>query len=445
MKKIITVFLLISIILTAFIPTTLAGSGDIIGYARYTDISAYINHYPITSYNINDYTVVVAEELRNYGFDIAWDGNSRAISITRNSLATEIVPYSTVYKYSSLAGKEYVPYLETDIKTYVNGNFVESFNINGQTCIYIDSLAPYGEVAWVPEARAIKVRIEGLPMKEYEPLAEAPVTMMYAPDGRTLVVNNSEVEAYKNVGWFENKSDVTAMLVSSDRRCIEVYKSEVSAYVAQGWSPVQANTIDPAKPMVCLTFDDGPKAATTNRILDALEFYNARATFFVLGSLAERYPEVLVKMRDIGCQIGNHTYDHPRLTKLSSQNITSQLNRTSQIVVNATGVTPAVMRPPYGAYNKTVSSVAGAPLVLWSIDTLDWKSRNATSVTNAVLSKVKDGDIILMHDIYTSTADAAEAIIPALIQRGFQLVTVAELAYYKNKPMSAGSTYSRIR
>jgi len=322
---------------------------------------------------------------------------------------------------------------------------VESFNINGQTCIYIDSLAPYGKVAWVPEVRAIKLWLEGLPMKAYEPLTEAPVTIMYAPDGRTLVVENSEVEAYKNVGWFENKSDVTAVLVSSDKRRIEVYKAEVEAYIAQGWTPVQANTIDPAKPMVAVTFDDGPKPATTNRILDTLEFYNACATFFVLGSLAEGNAGVLLKMKELGCQIGNHTYDHPQLTKLSSQKISSQLGRTSEIIANITGANPTAIRPPYGAYNKTVSSVAGAPLILWSIDTLDWKSRNANSVIDAVMSKVKDGDIILMHDIYNSTATAAETIIPALIQRGFQLVTVDELAYYKNKPMSPGSAYSQIR
>lgn len=446
MKKFVTVFLLISIILTTLMPTALfAVSGDIIGYAKYTDISAYINHYPINSYNINDYTAVVAEDLRNYGFDVVWDGEARSLSVTRNDSATEILPYGNIYKYSSVAGREYVPYLETDIKTYVNGNAVESFNINGQTCIYIDSLAPYGNVVWVPEIRAIKLWIEGLPMKAFEYPEEAPVTVMYAPDGRTLVVDNSEVEAYKNVGWFENKSDVTAILVSADRRRIEVYKSEVEAYVAQGWSPVQASAIDPAKPMVAVTFDDGPKASTTGRILDTLQFYNARATFFVLGSLAEKNTDILCKMRDIGCQIGNHTYDHPKLTNLSSQNIASQISRTSQIVANATGVTPALVRPPYGSYNKTVSSAAGAPLILWSIDTLDWKSRNAASVTNEVLSKVRDGDIILMHDIYTSTADAADAIIPALIQRGFQLVTVSELAYYKNKALSSCSSYSQIR
>lgn len=446
MKKFITTFLLIIIIMTTLLPTTLlADNGSVLGYAKYTDIAAYINHYPIASYNINGYTAIVAEDLQNYGFNVVWDGEARTLSVTRNEEATEIVPYGNIYRYSALAGTDSIPYIQTDIKTYVNGSFVDGFNIDGKTCIYIDSLAPYGEVAWVPEIRAIKLWIEELPMKGYEPLAEAPVTMMYAPDGRTIVVNNSEVEAYKNVGWYVNKSDVTTTLVSKDKRRIVVYNAEVEEYIKQGWTPVQSSKIDPSKPMVAVTFDDGPNPKTTNRILDSLEFYNARATFFVLGSLAEKYPDVLVRMKGLGCQIGNHTYDHPQLTNISSQKASSQLTRTSDIIANITGTRPTAIRPPYGSYNSTVSSIAGAPLILWSIDTLDWKSRNAEKVINSVLPNVKDGDIILMHDIYTSTASAAESIIPALIGKGFQLVTVDELARYKNKTLSAGSAYSQIR
>lgn len=412
MKRIITIALLICVMFTTLVPTiSLAGNGDIIGYAKYTDISAYINHYPITSYNINDYTAIVAEDLENYGFDVVWDGNARALYITRDRYATNITPSGKVYQYSSVAGMDSIPYVESDIKAYVNGNLVKSFNINGRTCIYMESLADCGNVMWVPEIRAIKLWIEELPMKAYESLEEAPVTVMYSADGRSIVVEN----------W------------------------EVDAYLAQGWFCPQSSTIDPTKPMVALTFDDGPSANYTTRVLNALDRYNARATFFVLGSLAEKNPNALLKMKELGCQIGNHTYDHPRLTKLSSQEVSSQLNRTSDIIANIVGFRPTLIRPPYGEYNQSVSGVAGAPLILWSIDTRDWESRNAAAVIDSVMSGVKDGDIILMHDIYVSTAEAAEAIIPALIEKGYQLVTVNELAYYKGKVLSAGKAYSQIR
>ena len=412
MKKIIATLLLIVITMTMLIPTTsFSENGDIIGYAKYTDISAYINHYPITSYNINDYTVVVAEDLRNYGFNVVWDGNNRALYITKNPFAMDIIPGEKVYKYASVAGQNSHPYVETDIKTFVDGNWVESFNINGETCIYMDSLTPYGEVAWVPEIRAVKLWINGLPMKDFEYLEEAAVTKMYSRDGRTIIVDDSEIEAYKNVGWF----------------------------------PVQASGIDPTKPMVAITYDDGPNPDSTNRILDTLKFYNARATFFVLGSLAEKHPSVLLKMKEIGCQIGNHTYDHPKLTGLSAQNISAQINKASDIVANITGIRPTAVRPPYGSYNSTVSASAGAPLIIWSIDPRDWESRNAEAVISEVVPKVQDGDIVLMHDIYESTATASESIIPALLEKGFQLVTIDELAYYKNKPLTPGTAYSRIR
>ena len=267
---------------------------------------------------------------------------------------------------------------------------------------------------------------------------------LYSSDGREITVSTDEVEAYKNVGWFENKSDVTTTMFSMDRRQIVVYKSEIAAYVEQGWFPTQSSFIDPEQPMVAITFDDGPHPSTTGRILDTLELFNARATFFVLGNRATNYPEILSRMKDLGCQIGNHSYSHPQLTNLSSQNVYSQLSKTANIITNATGISPTVMRPPYGSYNSTVSSVAGTPLILWSIDTLDWQSRDATSVIESVLPIVQDGDIILLHDIYKSTATAAENIIPTLIARGFQLVTVDELAYYKNISLSPGSAYSKI-
>lgn len=425
--------------------TSFAEDKDVVGYAKYTDVSAYINHYPITTCNINDYSVVVAEDLRYYGFDVTFDSDAGTLFVTRDYTLTEILPYGTVYKYSSVAGLTYAPYTETDIKTYVDGNLVESFNIEGQIYIYFHSLKPYGEVVWDSESRTMKLWVEGLPTKEYADLEDAPVTRLYCANGSTIVVENSQVEEYTSLGWCKNKKDVMTTLVSKDKRSIEVYKSQVKDYMACGWLLRQEPVIDPAKPMIALTFDDGPNPSSTCRVLDTLQLHNARATFFVVGRLAEKYPDVLVRMNEIGCQVGNHTYDHPELIRISKGKIESQLAGTNNIITNATGIKPTVMRPPYGSYNQTVSSCAKTPIILWSIDTLDWKYRNATVVTNSVLSNVKDGDIILMHDIHDTTATAAENIVPALIERGFQLVTIDELAYYKNKTLLPGVAYSRIR
>lgn len=141
----------------------------------YSDISAYINHYPITSYNINGNTAVVAEDLQNYGFNIVWNAEERSLSITLNSNATEITPYGTVYKNSYRVGQKSYPYLETDIIAYVNGQRATSFNIDGKTCIYMEDLASCGEIMWVPEVRALKMWVANLPIRTYAAIEEAPI------------------------------------------------------------------------------------------------------------------------------------------------------------------------------------------------------------------------------------------------------------------------------
>lgn len=201
--------------------------------------------------------------------------------------------------------------------------------------------------------------------------------------------------------------------------------------------------IDPNKPMIALTFDDGP-AVGTARILDALEANGQAATFFVVGSNARIYQETLARADELGCEIGNHTYNHPNLTRCTVSEIQSEINSTNDYIRSATGHNATVMRPPYGANNETVRQTVGLPLILWSIDTRDWETRNTQSTINNVLNNVRDGDIILMHDIHASTVDAAVYLIPELVSRGYQLVTVSELAEYRGG-LTAGTNYYSIR
>lgn len=208
-----------------------------------------------------------------------------------------------------------------------------------------------------------------------------------------------------------------------------------------------AGNIDPTKPMLALTYDDGPSAHATPRILAALEKYNSRATFFMVGKQAEKRMDVVKKMEELGCEVANHTYDHTLMTKVPPEELASQLARTNQVVSDACGISPVLMRPCGGARSEAGMNIVGAismPAVLWSIDTLDWKTRDAQTTIQTVLEQAKDGDIILMHDLYDATADASEVLIPELVNRGFQLVTVSELASYRGG-MLPGHTYSRFR
>lgn len=202
--------------------------------------------------------------------------------------------------------------------------------------------------------------------------------------------------------------------------------------------------IDPSKPMVALTFDDGPSIYTP-RILNCLEEYGQAATFFVVGTNAARYGDYMRRAYEMGCEIGNHTYNHPDLTYLSSESIANEMNQTNQYIRRAIGIDATVTRTPGGSYNSTVCTSITTPIIMWSIDTLDWKTRDTYSTVNAVLNNVQDGDIVLMHDIHSPTIAAAEILIPELVRRGYQLVTVSELAEYRGNGMEAGSVYYSFR
>lgn len=199
--------------------------------------------------------------------------------------------------------------------------------------------------------------------------------------------------------------------------------------------------IDPNKPAVALTYDDGPHNTVTHDVLDVLEKYDAKATFFVVGSRVAYYPDCLKRASELGCEIGNHTYNHKILTSATNSEIASEISRTNNAVKNVTGKAPEIMRAPGGAYNSRVKSEVGMPLIQWSVDTLDWKNRNASSVIASVKRNTRDGSIILMHDLYGSTAEATETIVPWLVSEGYQLVTVSELMQLKGIDMNDGGVY----
>lgn len=180
--------------------------------------------------------------------------------------------------------------------------------------------------------------------------------------------------------------------------------------------------------MVALTFDDGPNPIATNAILDTLEQYNAKATFFDLGHLVEKYPDVVKREAALGCEVGSHSYDHKNFSKLTAAQITADVEKTAAAFQKALGQEPALFRPPYGACNDTVKKQIPMALCLWSVDTLDWKSRDAKAVVKAVKDAGDlDGKVILLHSIYSSTAEATAELVPYLQEQGYELVTVSRL------------------
>ena len=227
----------------------------------------------------------------------------------------------------------------------------------------------------------------------------------------------------------------------------ETAGGDAAAAEGQGETNAQetGRVIDPAKPMVALTFDDGPYAPVGNRIMDCLAQYDAKATFYVVGERVPSYTAELQRMVAEGHEIGNHTYSHKYLNKLNAAQIRQEIDRCADTVQAACGVRPVTVRLPGGNKNATVLATVQEPIVLWNVDTLDWKTRNAQKTVSAVLDHVQDGDIILMHELYQASGDAALQIIPELHNRGYQMVTVSEMAQYRRGGWQNGQVYYNMR
>lgn len=198
--------------------------------------------------------------------------------------------------------------------------------------------------------------------------------------------------------------------------------------------------IDPEQPMVAITYDDGPHPTITEQVLDALEENNAVATFFMLGENISGKEEFIKRSKNLGNELCSHSYDHPQLTKLSAKKIKKQMTDTDKLIEAAIGEKAPLMRPPFGDYNQTVRDNVGKPMILWTVDTLDWQHKDPEKTYEACMT-AKDGDIILMHDIQACSGEAASKIYKGLQEKGFQLVTVSEMYEARGQKFKDGGSY----
>lgn len=180
-------------------------------------------------------------------------------------------------------------------------------------------------------------------------------------------------------------------------------------------------------PRVALTFDDGPDASCTPRLLDGLKKRDIPATFFIQGKWIAGQEDLILRMHQEGHLIGNHTFDHVRLTAVSEQEALMQVVKTSNELYEITGEYPTYIRPPFGEWRDSLNCHVEMIPVLWSLDSRDWVLQDTDQITRRVLGSVEDGDIILMHDIFDTSVDAALAIADALVAEGYEFVTVDEL------------------
>ena len=203
---------------------------------------------------------------------------------------------------------------------------------------------------------------------------------------------------------------------------------------------IAMETMEPTKPVtpgdpnvkrIALTFDDGPHPKVTEQILNTLDKYHAKATFFMLGSRVKNYPDIARDVLARGHEIGNHTWNHPVLTKMPMEQVLKEYTSTANEIELALNQGATVFRPPYGATNDNINAQIPVPVVLWSIDTLDWKHRNSQLVLTYIKNNLHNNAIVLMHDIHQSTADGLDAVLAYLQSEGYEFVTVSEILPYR--------------
>lgn len=200
----------------------------------------------------------------------------------------------------------------------------------------------------------------------------------------------------------------------------------------------------PDGPYVALTFDDGPKAATTPILLDGLAQRGVHATFFVVGQNVEGNELLLQRMEGEGHQIGLHTYHHKVLAELNASDFYTEVDELRAILTALVGREAFMLRPPYGMMNAATQDRAAAPIILWSVDPEDWSDRDTDRQVSVILDSVKDGDIILLHDIYPASVETALQVVDALMARGFHFVTVEELFAIRGKTPENGKVYRKL-
>lgn len=281
------------------------------------------------------------------------------------------------------------------------------------------------------------------------------ISVKNSPKGVTVTWKKntapSKYEIYRKTGSGEWKKAGTASSsktsfidkkASFGKKCTYKIRGITSKVKSNYSNRISVYALNPKKPAIALTFDDGPYSPVTNRILDSLKKNGGRATFFVVGSRVGTYKDCIKREAQLGCEIGCHTYNHAILTRLSKKEIKKEISSAVKPIEKYSGKKVKIVRAPGGAVNDTVKKSVDYPLVNWSIDTLDWQHRNTATTVSKIKSSARDGAIVLMHDLYVPTGDAAVKIIPWLVKQGYQLVTVSELFELKGINVTKGKLYT---
>ena len=244
-----------------------------------------------------------------------------------------------------------------------------------------------------------------------------------------FTIDDENLNLYFNPAEIKSKHDELIYLdipLDSLKMLVDIDKNEGN----DTYLSIKKRNVSLDDKVVALTFDDGP-SKYTDKILDVLKKYNACGTFFLIGNKVDFYGDTLIRMLKEGSEIGNHSYDHKLLTRLSKEEFQEEINKTQEAIKRVTGFTPTLFRPTYGGYTNTLKSYTDLKFVLWDVDSRDWQVKTKEKILKNVLPNVKSGSIILMHDNHEYSLNSLEDIISNLKKQGYKFVTVSELLELK--------------
>ncbi len=256
------------------------------------------------------------------------------------------------------------------------------------------------------------------------------------------VLDNEIIIYYKNV---HTNPEIT------DKFYIKINNNEITDYLNYDhkldleYHNENSFEYDSSKKYIAFTFDDGPSKNNTKDVVNYLNDNNAHATFFMLGNSMANNPDIVKYVLDNGNEVGSHTYSHKNLKRLSLDEVEREMQLTQDVYKNITNNDIELLRPPYGAINEKIKDSFSYPYILWSVDTLDWQYKDSDYLYNYVINNVRDGDIVLMHDIHDTTKIAVERILPELYARGYRVVSVSELAKLKGVILEDNHSYRSIK
>ncbi len=371
-------------------------------------------NYPIT--NIKKLNKKVKEYVNDTYNKFLKQYNEITFLNKKHELNIDYTYYNLADKYISITLFKHIS--SSDKELILNEVISYNYDINKKSEIKFD------EIITSNEKSQIKDLIKNLLFEKYGSIIDLNKISSINYDNLKFSINNNNISIYFEAHEISNTyKDIIQIPISHFNilEYLSIEKKETPLYI----EPI-INYIDISKPMIALTFDDGP-SIYTEEILETLNKYHSNATFFVLGNKIDAHSDTIIKMYQYGNEIGNHSYNHRSLTKLSTDEQREQIDKTQDIIKKYTGFTPIYLRPTYGSVNNKLRNNTNLDIILWNVDTKDWKYKDVNTIVNNTLRDVKDGSIILMHDTHKRTSEAVKILIPKLIENGYQLVTISEL------------------